>query len=260
MRVKDRIAVVTGAASGIGRAIALKLAHEGAHVAIMDINEEPALKVAEEIRGLGRQAEVCPGSVSDQASVGSTVDRIAQGFGTIDILINSAGVIASAPFLEVPSADLRRLFEINVFGLVYVSQAVGKIMVSRGTGGVILNVSSLNAEAPLFNVAHYTASKAAVSMFTRSMALELARYRIRVNEIRPASIETELTRKAMQDPENRRMRMETIPLGRIGQPEDLVGAAVFLCSDEASWVTGASLLTDGGLSLVPPMGKRPSRY
>jgi len=128
MRVKDRIAVVTGAASGIGRAIALKLAHEGAHVAIMDINEEPALKVAEEIRGLGRQAEVCPGSVSDQASVGSTVDRIAQGFGTIDILINSAGVIASAPFLEVPSADLRRLFEINVFGLVYVSQAVGKIM------------------------------------------------------------------------------------------------------------------------------------
>ena len=260
MRVQDRVAVVTGAASGIGRAIALKLAHEGAQVAILDINEESARQVADEIRSLGRQAEAYPGTVSDQASVGSTVDRIAERFGTIDILINSAGVIASAPFLELPSADLRRLFEINVFGLVYVSQAVGKIMVARGNGGAILNVSSLNAEGPLYNVAHYTATKAAVSMFTRSMALELAPYRIRVNEIRPASIETELTRKALQDPENRRMRIETIPLGRIGQPEDLAGAAVFLCSDEASWITGASLLTDGGLSLVPPMGKRPSRY
>jgi len=260
MRVKDRVAVVTGAASGIGRAIALKLAHEGAQVAILDINEESARQVADEICSLGRQAEAYPGTVSDQASVGSTVDRIAERFGTIDILINSAGVIASAPFLELPSADLRRLFEINVFGLVYVSQAVGKIMVARGNGGAILNVSSLNAEGPLYNVAHYTATKAAVSMFTRSMALELAPYRIRVNEIRPASIETELTRKALQDPENRRMRIETIPLGRIGQPEDLAGAAVFLCSDEASWITGASLLTDGGLSLVPPMGKRPSRY
>ena len=260
MRVKDRVAVVTGAASGIGRAIALGLAREGAHVAIMDVNGELALKTADEIRGLRRQAEVYPGSVSDQTFVGSAVDRIAERFGTIDILINSAGVISSTPFLELPGADLRRIFEINVFGLVYVSQAVGKIMVARSTGGAILNVSSLNGEAPLYNVAHYTASKAAVSMFTRSMALELAPYRIRVNEIRPASIETELTRKAMQDPENRRMRIETIPLGRIGQPEDMVGAAIFLCSDEASWITGASLLTDGGLSLVPPMGKRPSRY
>jgi len=260
MRVKDRVAVVTGAASGIGRAIALGLAREGAHVAIMDVNGELALKTADEIRGLRRQAEVYPGSVSDQTFVGSAVDRIAERFGAIDILINSAGVISSTPFLELPGADLRRIFEINVFGLVYVSQAVGKIMVARSTGGAILNVSSLNGEAPLYNVAHYTASKAAVSMFTRSMALELAPYRIRVNEIRPASIETELTRKAMQDPENRRMRIETIPLGRIGQPEDMVGAAVFLCSDEASWITGASLLTDGGLSLVPPMGRRPSRY
>ena len=260
MRVKDRVAVVTGAASGIGRAIALGLAREGAHVAIMDVNGELALKTADEIRGLRRQAEVYPGSVSDQTFVGSAVDRIAERFGAIDILINSAGVISSTPFLELPGADLRRIFEINVFGLVYVSQAVGKIMVARSTGGAILNVSSLNGEAPLYNVAHYTASKAAVSMFTRSMALELAPYRIRVNEIRPASIETELTRKAMQDPENRRMRIETIPLGRIGQPEDMVGAAIFLCSDEASWITGASLLTDGGLSLVPPMGRRPSRY
>ena len=260
MRLKDEVAVVTGAASGIGKAIALGLAREGAHVAILDVNEAPALEVATEIRGLGRQAEVYLSSIGDQASVGSAVDRIAQRFKAINILINSAGVISSAPFLEISSADIRRIFEINVFGLVYVSQAVAKVMVARSSRGAILNISSLNAEAPLFNVAHYTASKAAVSMFTRSMALEFAPYRIRVNEIRPASIETELTRKAMQDPENRRMRIETIPLGRIGQPEDMVGAAVFLCSDEASWITGASLLTDGGLSLVPPMGKRPSRY
>ena len=260
MRLNGRVALVTGAASGIGKAIAIGLAGEGAHVALMDVNKDGTQKVADQILGLGRQAEAYPGSVGDRTSVGSAVDCIAERFGTIDILINGAGVISSAPFLELPDADLRRIFEINVFGLVYVSQAVGKMMVSRGRGGVILNVSSLNAEAPLLDVAHYTASKAAVSMLTRSMALELARYRIRVNEIRPASIETELTRKAMQDPENRRMRIETIPLGRIGQPEDLVGAAVFLCSDESSWITGASLLTDGGLSLVPPMGKRPSRY
>jgi len=147
--------------------------------------------------------------------------------------------------------------EVNLIGLFYVSQAVANLMVAQGRGGSILNVSSLVAQRPFWNMAHYNASKAAVSALTQSMALELGVHGIRVNEICPASVETDINRATLQDPTNRRRRQEIIPLSRIGQPADLAGAAVFLCSDEASWLTGVSLVTDGGLGVIPPL-PRPS--
>ena len=126
--------------------------------------------------------------------------------------------------------------------------------VEQGEGGVILNISSLVAFRPFLGASHYNASKAAVSALTQSMALELGQYNIRANELCPASVETGMIRKALQDPENVKMRTGTIPLGRIGTPADVAGAAVYLCSDEASWITGVSIYTDGGLSVIPPFG------
>jgi glucose 1-dehydrogenase len=183
------------------------------------------------------------------------VNEVAAAYGGIDILVNNAGVNVPAPFLQIRGADFARVMAVNVAGVFYASQAAAKAMVARGAGGCILNVSSLVATRPFANAAHYNASKAAVSALTQSMAMELGPHRIRVNEICPASVETDMSRPAFQDPKQLAHRLATIPLGRIGQPEDVAGAAVFLCSDDASWVTGASLVTDGGLSVVPPFGR-----
>jgi NAD(P)-dependent dehydrogenase (short-subunit alcohol dehydrogenase family) len=193
--------------------------------------------------------------VSSEERVQGMVNETVRTFGTIDILVNNAGVNSPAPFMEISGAEFERIMETNVNGVFYVSQAVARIMIDRGKGGSILNVSSLVTQRPFFNMAHYNASKAAVSLLTQSMALELGSFGIRVNEICPASVETDINRKALQDPEQRKYRLGIIPLGRIGQPEDLAGAAVFLCSDDASWLTGASIVTDGGLSVIPPFGR-----
>jgi len=193
--------------------------------------------------------------VSSEPAARAMVSQVVEAYGGIDILVNNAGVNAPAPFLQISAGDFQRIMEVNVAGVFYASQAAAKAMVARGTGGCLLNVSSLVASRPFANAAHYNASKAAVSALTQSLALELGPHRIRVNEICPASVETDMVRPALQNPKQLAHRLATIPLGRIGQPTDLVGAAVFLCSDDASWVTGASLVIDGGLSVIPPFGR-----
>lgn len=258
MKLKNKVALITGAGASIGKAIALGFAKEGAHVAVNDINPDNASSVAAEIKAFGQESEVYIADVSEYESVVNMADLIIDTFGRIDILVNNAGVLSSAPFLELSVLEFKRIMDINVSGVFYVSQAVARAMVTRGKGGAILNISSLNAWQPFFDTAHYNASKASVSMLTQSMALELAAHGIRVNEICPASTETEINREALQDPENRRARQQTVPLGRIGQPQDLVGGVIFLCSDDASWITGASLAVNGGLGLVPPFG--PQKY
>lgn len=258
MKLKDKVALITGAGGSIGKAIALGFAREGAHVAVNDVNRDNASSVVAEIKTSGQESEVYIADVSEYESVVSMTDMIVDRFGRIDILVNNAGVISSASFLELSVSEFKRIMDINVNGVFYVSQAVARIMATRGKGGAILNISSLNAWQPFFDTVHYNASKASVSMLTQSMALELAAHGIRVNEICPASTETAMNREALQDPENRKARERAIPLGRIGQPQDLVGAVIFLCSDDASWITGASLATNGGLSLVPPFG--PQKY
>jgi NAD(P)-dependent dehydrogenase (short-subunit alcohol dehydrogenase family) len=260
MRLKGKVAFVTGATSGIGRAIAQGLAGEGAAVAVNGTDAGRAGEVVQAIRAAGGVAEACLGSVADAETIGEAIRGAATRFGRLDILVNNAGVLSSAPVLDLAPAELQRIFQVNVFGLVYASQAAARIMVAQGTGGAILNISSLNASTPFRQTAHYSASKAAVSNLTRSMALELGAHRIRVNELCPASVETAMNRKSMRDPESRRVRLDVTPLRRIGQPEELAGAAVFLCSDEAGWITGASLAADGGLGLAPPLGASVSRY
>jgi len=258
MRLTGRVALVTGGSRGIGRAIAEAFAMEGASVAInFNQHREGALAAMKSIQSRNGTAIIVRADVSNEESVRGMMDEVVGAYGAIDILVNNAGANSPTPFIQLSAAEFKRIMEVNVLGVFSVSQAAAKLMIARGRGGSILNVSSLVAQRPFLNMAHYNASKGAVSMLTQSMALELGPHKIRVNEICPASVETDINRAAMQDPKNRKHRLETIPLGRIGQPEDLAGAAVFLCSEEASWVTGASLVTDGGLSVVPPLG-RPS--
>ena len=256
MRLKNRVALVTGGGRGIGRGIAEALAREGAAVAInYRQSKDGALAAMEAIHAKHGTAMIVQADVSAEPAARAMVNEVIGAYGAVDILVNNAGVNSPAPFLQITAAEFTRLMEVNVAGVFYASQAAAKAMVARGAGGCILNVSSLVATRPFANAAHYNASKAAVSALTQSMALELGAYRIRVNEICPASVETDMVRPALQDPKNLAHRLATIPLGRMGQPEDLGGAAVFLCSDEASWLTGASLVTDGGLSVIPPFGR-----
>ena len=258
MKLKEKVALVTGGSRGIGRAIAETFAMEGARVAInFNQHKEGAVAALESITLRNGDAITVQADVSSEESVQGMVDRVVGAFGRIDILVNNAGVNTPAPFMKLTASEFKRIMEVNVNGVFCVSQAVARIMIAGGKGGSMLNISSLVAQRPFLNMAHYNASKGAVSVLTQSMALELGPHKIRVNEICPASVETDMIRGALQDPENRRRRLETIPLGRIGQPEDMIGAAIFLCSDDASWVTGASLVTDGGLSVIPPFG-RPS--
>jgi NAD(P)-dependent dehydrogenase (short-subunit alcohol dehydrogenase family) len=256
MKLSDKVALVTGGGRGIGRAIAEGLAREGAAVALnYSASREGALAAVEAIRARQGRAMAIQADVSAEAAAQAMVRQVVEAYGGIDILVNNAGVNSPAPFLQVSAAELRRILEVNVAGVFFTSQAAARVMIARERGGCILNVSSLVASRPFANAAHYNASKAAVSALTQSLALELAPHRIRVNEICPASVETDMVRPALQDPQQLAHRLATIPLGRIGQPADLVGAAVFLCSDDASWVTGASLVTDGGLSVIPPFGR-----
>ncbi len=256
MKLKDKVALVTGGGRGIGRAIAEGLAREGATVAInYSQSKEGALAAVEAIRANQGKAMVIQADVSSEPAAQAMVSRVVESYGGIDILVNNAGVSSPAPFLQISSTEFRRIMEVNVAGVFFTSQAAAKAMIARGRGGCILNVSSLVASRPFANSAHYNASKAAVSALTQSLALELGPHRIRVNEICPASVETDMVRPALQNPQHLAHRLATIPLGRIGQPTDLAGAAVFLCSDDASWVTGASLVTDGGLSVIPPFGR-----
>ena len=256
MKLKGKVALVTGAGRGIGRAIAEGLAGEGATVAInYSQSKAGALAAMEAIQAKQGMCMVVEADVSSEPAARAMVSQVAETYGGIDILVNNAGINSPAPFLQIGAGDFRRIMEVNVAGVFFVSQAAAKAMVSRGTGGCILNVSSLVASRPFANAAHYNASKAAVSALTQSLALELGPHRIRVNEICPASVETDMVRPALQNPTQLAHRLATIPLGRIGQPADLVGAAVFLCSDDASWVTGASLVIDGGLGVIPPFGR-----
>ncbi|MBD3309391.1 glucose 1-dehydrogenase [candidate division KSB3 bacterium] len=258
MKLQHKTALITGGSRGIGRAIAEAFAQEGAQVMInFRQHEEAAQATAQAITANNGVAAILPADVSAPDAAQTMIEQTLKHFGSLDILVNNAGVATFTPFLDLSMEELTSVFETNVYGLFAISQAAARTMISQGHGGAILNISSLVAWRPFFKMAHYNASKAAVSMLTQSMALELGAHQIRVNEICPASVETDINRHAMQDPQIRNARLNTIPLGSIGQPPDVAGAAVFLCSEDSSWITGASIVVDGGLNVIPPLG-RPS--
>ncbi len=242
MRLKDKIAIVTGAGSGFGAGIAFRFAAEGAHVVVADINGEAARAVANEIGGV---AVAC--NVADRAEIEALRDAVAD-IGPLDILVNNAGVThLPAATEEVSEADFDKIFSVNMKAIFHATQ-VFVPQFKRRKAGVILNIASTAGVSPRPRLSWYNASKGWVITATKALAVELAPHGIRVNALNPVAGETPLLKSFIGEdtPEVRARFLSTIPLGRFSTPEDMGNAALFLCSDEASMVTGVALEVDGG--------------
>jgi NAD(P)-dependent dehydrogenase (short-subunit alcohol dehydrogenase family) len=246
MRLSGKHAIVTGAGSGIGRAVALGFAREGAGVVAADIDLDRAQETAHAVEQAGGAALAVQVDVADRVSVEALLAAALARFERIDVLFNNAGVSSRAPFLEMTEAEWDRVLGVNLKGQFLVGQAVARHMAERG--GSIINTSSQLAEgAANPRSAHYLASKGGSRMLTRGMAVDLAPHNIRVNALAPGVTVTNLTRQRLEDDaEWRRVALERIPLGRFGEPDDLVGACIFMASDESRYMTGATLVVDGG--------------
>ena len=252
MRLDGLRAVVTGAGSGIGEAIAEALAEAGADVALSEVPERlPALDdVCHRIEALGRVAVPLSLRLPDMDSIDAFVHGAVEGLGGIDILVNNAGVNKPADALELTEADWDPVQDVNLKGLFFLSQRVARQMKADSSGGRVINVASINGVVGYYKRAAYCSSKAGVVNLTRVLALEWAQYGINVNAIGPTFILTPLTQSTFDDPELRSDLLGRIPLGRVGQPEDVVGAVVFLASPAAAMVTGHTLMVDGGWTAI----------
>jgi 2,3-dihydro-2,3-dihydroxybenzoate dehydrogenase len=256
MADNERVAAVTGAASGIGRATALALSRRGVRVALCDRNAAGAAAVAKLIADERGQTRVVELDVSDQAQAAQAIDRVAQGWGRLDILVNAAGIgtagpSSRGPVIAIEEEDWDRLIDINLLGTVYCAQAAARHMMSRRAGRIV-NVASVAGIVPRVNSAAYGVSKAGVRMFTKCLALELARFGVTVNAVAPGPIDTPMlgpegdrdvrARFVAGTPEIFRLG---VPLGKLGQPEDVASAIAYLASEEAHHITGAILNVDG---------------
>lgn len=242
-RLVGRTAIVTGGSRGIGAAVARRLAADGARVAVVyRSNGSEADAVVRSIRETGAEAIAVQADVADTASVNVMVSTVREAFGAIDILINNAGILEGQPVGSIDQASFDAQFRTNAFSTILVSQAVLPHMPARG--GRIVNVSSSLVYRPRAGLSVYAASKAAVSALTHSFALELGPRNITVNAVAPAMTRTDMT-APISDEVKTRMR-ESTPLGRLAEPDDIADAVAFLASDDARWITGRTLMTDGG--------------
>ncbi|GAB2458271.1 SDR family oxidoreductase [Nocardioides hungaricus] len=248
MRLAGRTALVTGASGGIGSAIAVGFAAEGATVALHARNVEAAEVVRRRIEQTGGRATVVTGDVRDAGEVDAMVAAVQAAVGPLDILVNNAGVMSTAPFLELSIEEWEKVIDTNLTGYFVVGQRVARGMVERGYGRIV-NVSSTRQVQAWPGSTAYCASKGGIAMLTRMMALELAPYGVCVNSIAPGTFLTDLNRSYLSDPEFQAARVATIPAGRLGEVADLVGAAVLLASEEAGFIVGASVMIDGGQTL-----------
>jgi NAD(P)-dependent dehydrogenase (short-subunit alcohol dehydrogenase family) len=249
MRLEGKVALVTGAQQGIGRAIAVALARDGADVGVNFLDDASAAeRVAGEIRGLGRRAVTVQGDVSRAASVESMVKTVVDALGPPDVLVNNAGVFPRAAFLELLEREWDHVLGINLKGSFLCAQAVARALVAAGRPGAIVNISSSAVRGDPRGV-HYSSSKAGVVGLTRAMALALAPHRIRVNAIAPGLTDTAQPRYGNTE-EQIAERAREIPLGRIAQPEEIAKVAVFLASAESGWVTGELIHVNGGFYMA----------
>ena len=243
MRLQDKVDVVTGGASGFGAGIVRKFAEEGARVVVADLNVNGAHEIAAEVKGLGIQVDV-----ADGASVAAMVDATLGAYGRLDILVNNAGITHYPALLEeVTEQDFDKVFAVNCKSVFLTAQSIVPVMKKQGQGA-ILNVASTAGVSPRPRLNWYNASKGWMNTATKAMAVELAPQGIRVNAINPVAGETPLLKVFMGEdtPEIRAKFLSTIPIGRFSTPSDMGNAACFLCSDEASMVTGVCMEVDGG--------------
>jgi 3-oxoacyl-[acyl-carrier protein] reductase len=248
MRCGGMVALVTGGQQGIGRAIAMALAREGADVALNYLDERAAERAAKEIRETGRRCLPVAGDVSRAGDVLALVQAVERGLGPVDALINNAGIFPRSSFLDLTEAEWDRVHGVNLKGSFLAAQAVARRLVARGTPGAIVNLASSAAYRSSPRGVHYVASKAGVVGLTRAMALELAPHGIRVNAIAPGLTDTAQPRDGHSEAEVQSMARQ-VPLGRMGQPDDVAAVAVFLVSAEARHITGQVVHVNGGAYL-----------
>jgi glucose 1-dehydrogenase len=262
MLLSGKVALVTGAAQGIGQACAVRLAKEGARIVLCDVNEKAGQQVAKNIEAKGGKALYVRCDVSKADDVETALAAALKGFRRIDVLVNNAGVVDDAPFLDLSIEELDRVLGINLRGAFLMAQAVARQMVKQGRGkggasaGAIVNMSSINERFGLHDHVAYSMSKGGISQLTKSMAVALAPQGIRVNAVGPGTIETPLLKSVVKDKAFRAKVLSRTPLGRYGKPEEIAAIVAWLASDEASYVTGTTVFADGGrlpLNYVVPV-------
>ena len=248
MSIKDKVAIITGGAAGNGKAIAKGLALAGSKVVLFDVKEDEGKKVADEIKETGAEALSITGDVSDRDDVSNLVKATIDRFGKIDVLVNNAGIFTKNDFLEFLEDDFDRTIRINLKGVYLCGQLVASAMKENKIHGSIINISSINGgDASVRpSAAGYASSKAAVATLTRVMAVDLAKYSIRVNAIAPGYFKTDMVKGLLGVPEYLKEITDNIPMGYIASPEQMVGPVKFLASNESSYVTGVVLPVDGG--------------
>jgi glucose 1-dehydrogenase len=248
MLLQNKVAIVTGGSLGIGAGIVRRLASEGAAVTLdYHTHDEQANAIAKEITDAGGKALVVQADVSQVASVQRLVQQTVQTFGRLDILVNNAGIEQPTPFLEASEDAFDRQIAVDLKGPYFAAQAAAKQMVAQGGGGVIINISSVHEDLPMVGNAVYCMAKGGLRMMTRTLATELAKNQIRIVNVGPGAIATPINTATLQDPEKKAALLGEIPLGRIGEPEDIANAVAWLASDQASYITGTTIFIDGGL-------------
>ena len=245
-RLKEKIVLVVGAGSGIGRASAELLAREGASVVCADVNGASVLATVDSIKRGGGRASSFVADVSDASATEALAQAPFDAFGALDVLIYSAGTSATASILEHTRADWDRVIAVNLTGAFMLGQAVARRMVTQGRGGSIVFVTSQLAQVAIRQKAAYLASKGGLRSLSMGLALDLAPHGIRVNAVAPGPVLSGLTEQRFADPKMRQWTIDHIPAGRLGEPEDIAGAIAFLASDESRWVVGTTIVVDGG--------------
>ena len=248
MRLKGKAAIVTGAATGIGQAIAVAFAREGASVTVDYIGSESSTsQTMKAIQDAGSKGIPVAADISAPADVARLIGKTVEAFGRLDILVNNAGIEKKIPFVDYPLEAWQKIVAVNLTGPFLCAQAAAKQMIRQGVGGRIINISSIHEDLPMPTNAPYCASKGGLRMLMRTIAVELAPHQITVNNIGPGAIYTPIDRDVESNPQLNEQILAEIPLGRWGRPEEVANLAVYLASDEAAYVTGSTHFIDGGM-------------
>ncbi len=249
MRLKDKVALITGASSGIGKAIAERFATEGAHVAVNYLDHGTATAEAQaEVASFATESIAVPGDVSKRADVEAMFAATVAKFGRVDIVVSNAGIEKKQAFVDVTDADWNLVVGVNLFGSFLVSQTAARQMIKQGGGGRIIFTSSIHEDVPFPGYASYCAAKGGERMLMRNLAVELAEHKILCNNIAPGAIATPINQKVLSDPEMMAAATAPIPLARFGTTVEVAALAVYIASDESSYTTGATFVLDGGLT------------
>jgi len=249
-RLAGKTAIVTGSTRGIGKGIAVRYGREGANVVVSGTNAELCEEVAESIRREGGSAIGIVCDVSDLDQINRLYDKTLEKFGEINIVVNNAGIAVFQPFIEVEPETVRKIWNVNLFGTFFSGQRAAKEMIRQGKGGKIINMSSISEEVGTADLTQYAMTKGGIKIMTKCMALELAQYGINVNAIGAGVIDTDISMEEFSKPGMREETVKRIPWGRMGEPEDLAGTAVFLAHEDSDYVTGTTVYVDGGLLAI----------